>query len=427
MAHYKDQYGNIIEVGSPELNPELIKGKTLVPEGTSFYTNPTTGQLNITGETLAPATPQDYLSYTDKPIDVSNLTLTPSQQQAQTSTTELQSLISQLGGETAYRAEKEKDIEGLTKIITEQATIVKNLQIEAQKLANEYAGVEDVMQVGAEGRGITKGGLAPLTASEQRKVAIKQRNVASQALTAYAAYNTATGNLQIAQDAIDKAVSAKYDPLKEEISIKKQNLELLLGSPLATAQEKALAQAQLKKQEAEEKKVNEQQGFFESIQKMYVELATVPKADPVAIGTIRRLLDKKEITLDDVAEATRLYSQNKPAEEKVLSVSEAKTLGVPYGTTQSQAAGMGIVPTTPVKPEEVYVPNIPGLTKSQARDVYSQTISPLWFRQGMENELKMNILPDKLQTLWKQAVEMYKTKKTGGGGTTIPELDYDIL
>jgi len=266
----------------------------------------------ITTDDLTPTTPVDYENYVDKPVDVSGITiadLTPEEQKQQTATEELQGLLGQLGGESAYRTQIGTDIAGLEKTKTEQGIIVQNLQLEAQRLANEYAGMQDVMQQRATGRGITAGGLAPLTAGEQRKIAIQQRGIASQALTAYAAYQTASDNLQVAQDAIDRAVKAKFDPIKEEIDIKKQNLELLLASPLATAQQKAQAEAQLKKQEAETKKIDEQQGFYESIQGLYVQAAATPNINPTTINSIKKILNKPELSVDDVAEVTRLTTE----------------------------------------------------------------------------------------------------------------------
>lgn len=308
------------------------------------------GLPTITSNSLKDNSGDDYQSYNDKTVDVSNLKveMTPTQTQAQTETDDLRSLMDSLTGESEMRTQlkQEKDIAGLTKLTNEQAIIVQNLQSEAQRLANEYAGVEDVMQKQAAGRGITAGGLAPLTAGERRNIAIDQRSIASQALTAYAAYNTAAGNLQLAQSAIDDAVSAKYDPIREKIDIKKQNLELLLNSPRATAEEKALAKAELKKQEAEDKKVDEQENFFKSIQEVYIAAASTQGVNPVLINNIKKILNKEDLTVDDVAEVNRLAAEAGLFAEKVdyLSVAEAKSLGVPYGTTRQDAMNRGLIP-----------------------------------------------------------------------------------
>ena len=79
MAKYKDQFGNVIEVGSPELNPNLIQGKTRVPDTTplsstmrDYFTTPSGFKItsDMLGNTnpLNPAIP-DYTP----PSDISGL------------------------------------------------------------------------------------------------------------------------------------------------------------------------------------------------------------------------------------------------------------------------------------------------------------------------------------------------------------------
>jgi len=342
MPYYKDENEKITYIGNPDLNPDLIAGKTLIGE-TPTPTNA------ISASDLEPTTGLPYKNPNPiTPIDTSGLSvdLTPSQKKEQTATEELQGLLGQLGGESAYRTQIGTDIAGLEKTKTEQGIIVQNLQLEAQRLANEYAGVQDVVTAESIGRrGMA--GVRQLTSTEQRNIAIQQRGIASQALTAYAAYNTAAGNLQVAQDAINRAVLAKFDPIREEISIKKQNLELLKGSPLATAEEKAQAGAQQKKLDADKKKLDEQQGFYENIQSLYVQVAATPGISVATVSAIKKILAKDELTIDDVAEVNRLATEAGIGVEApdLLSVAEAKSLGVPYGTTREQATRMGITPS----------------------------------------------------------------------------------
>lgn len=345
MPKYKDPTtGAIITVGNPDLNPDLIAGKTLVtdetdtvaPGGTipgTTITTPTPGV--ISGDTLADNGGVDFETGSSSTVDVNGL-LTPTQQEIQDEMDRLRALNEASGGESAFTTEQEEaqNIAGLTQIQQEQATLVQNLQLEAQALANEYAGVEDVMQAGAEGRGITAGGLRPLTAGQQRLIAIKQRQVASRALTAYAAFNVAKGNLQVAQDAVDKAVAAKFDPIKEDIEIKTKNLELLMASPLLTAEENAQAKAELENQKAEEKKVAKQEENYTAIANLYVQVAAMSGVDPATVKKIKDIMAKDELTVDDVAEVNRLATEAGLFEEEITPIDVTATPDKPLTINQ---------------------------------------------------------------------------------------------
>jgi len=51
-------------------------------------------------------------------------------------------------------------------------------------------------------------------------------------------------------------------------------------------------------------------------------------------------------TIEEANQKIEDWSKEQPGEVDMLSVAEAKSLGVPYGTTRAQAMGMGITPTT---------------------------------------------------------------------------------
>jgi len=181
------------------------------------------------------------------------LSLTQPEKKAEDLTTRLQGLNEQLIGESAFRAETEqqKGITGLEQNAQDLSGRLKQLQAEALSIPLQ-------LQQDAEGRGITAGGLRPIQASALRKNAI-------QALSTSALFEAAKGNLQLAQDQVDRAVAAKYDPIREEIAAKTKNLDLILKSPAYTIADKNRAQAQkdaqtnqlrrIEKEESKEKEI----------------------------------------------------------------------------------------------------------------------------------------------------------------------------
>jgi hypothetical protein len=136
----------------------------------------------------------------------------------------------ELAGETAYRTSQEQanDISGKKKTANDLTTQLNNLKTEADQIPLS-------LQNDATGRGITAAGLAPIQAGELRKNAIRQLGVS-------AMLQAANGNLATAQDMIDSAVKAKFDPIKAELAAKKAQLDAI--TPLLNAEESKRAAKQ---------------------------------------------------------------------------------------------------------------------------------------------------------------------------------------
>jgi len=165
----------------------------------------------------------------------------------------LRKINESLIGESAFRAEEEEKagIPALLKTQTDLSGRLKALQNEALQIPLQ-------LQQESAGRGVTAGGLRPIETAALRNNAIQSLSISS-------LLEASKGNITLANDLVDRAVAAKYDPLKEELVAKTANLKLIIESPEFSIAEKNRAQAQLaaqnkrdaeiKKQEATEKEI----------------------------------------------------------------------------------------------------------------------------------------------------------------------------
>lgn len=220
--------GNAVDVQSGQKTPQV---------------NPLTGTINST--LLAPTPQINFTIPNPSPVPaISGLDATPPAQltQPETVASELNSRLRQaneeLVGESEFRRqiEAEQGIPELQKRQTELTSRLKSLQ-------NEALAIPQQLQLDATGRGITAGGLRPIETAALRNNAIQALGVSS-------LLEASRGNLTLAQDLVDRAVKAKYDPIREEIKAKTKNLELIINSPEYTLAEKNRAQRQKEIQDA---------------------------------------------------------------------------------------------------------------------------------------------------------------------------------
>ena len=153
----------------------------------------------------------------------------------------IQQLNESLLGQSTFRTGKEKElnVEELQKTQTDLSARLKAIQ-------NEALAIPLQLQQEAKGRGITTGGLRPLETGRLRENAIQALGISS-------LLEAPKGNLTTALDLVDRAVKAKFDPIKEQRAVLLENLELIMKSPSYTLAEKRRAEAQALKTKEEEK------------------------------------------------------------------------------------------------------------------------------------------------------------------------------
>lgn len=240
------------------------------------YSNSPNGP--ITSSTLTPIPSLNYQTPQPSPIypvggldsTTPPLQATEPEKQADDFITKIQGLQDRLVGQSTYRAEQEQSqgIPELQKTQTDLSARLKAIQ-------NEAAAIPLQLQNNSEGRGITKGGLAPIESGALRNNAI-------QALSTSSLLEASRGNLTTALDLVDRAVAQKFDPIKEEIAVKQANLDLILKSPAYSLADKNRAQAQKDIQDKKAKAVEKQEAD-EALKGKYQAEAASRKADALTL------------------------------------------------------------------------------------------------------------------------------------------------
>ncbi len=145
----------------------------------------------------------------------------------------LRNLNTQTLGESAYQTQQNQafGVDAATQAVNEFDTQLGQLDKEA-------AAIPLSIQSNFQGRGVTGAGIAPVQTAAIRNNTIQKLNVA-------VSRDAAANKLALAQSNADKAVKAKFDPIKEQIKVATANLNLILNSPSYSAEEKKQATAQL--------------------------------------------------------------------------------------------------------------------------------------------------------------------------------------
>lgn len=242
----KDANGNVIGYASGATAADANNISAAI---TSAHLDPTATQQPY-------YTPSPTATYPVSTLDTSIPTptpLTPAQTEAQGLTGTLKQLNDSLIGKSADQtaAEAAAGIPGLNETITDLSSQLTGLQ-------NQAKAIPLSLQNESEGRGITAGGLAPISSAALR-------DNATQALTVSTLLDAAKGNLSTAQAKADAAVAAKYGPIQEQITAATANLNLILNSPEYTQEEKAQAQSQLDAQNAKQAVLDKQKADASTI------------------------------------------------------------------------------------------------------------------------------------------------------------------
>lgn len=255
-----------------------------------------------------------------------------------------------------------------------------NQLIELQKTAAQQKAEYDLTPYTSVATGgvVTKRILTGMEASKQAQLAVQ--NIQTNANIA-----AMQGHIAYAQILADKAVAAKYDPIEQQLQTRK-DLIAAHYQDLTSAQKKLAdaktAQLDLQKTQLAEKKAQET-----AINNIVLEAAK-NGADGILLNNIRKATTTGEaitiageklhgvttdvVKLDNgntvvIDKATGKVIRNlggggASGSNKLLSVSEAQALGVPYGTTQAQAIAKGQQKN--VDANNITDPNLPAEQKN---------------------------------------------------------------
>ena len=292
--------------------PEHIIGQSPEQRQAAFQA---AGVPLITSESIAPITsldvktPQPAPSFPVKDLEVPELKPTEPEIQVSDLTKQITELQERTLGETAFRearkgefgvAEKEKTLEDL-------AGRLRDLQIKSK-----------IFEVSPEFE--QRATLAPFAEGERARA---QRSVAVEALTTSALIDAANRNLLRAEKKVEEAVRNKFDPLKEEIAVKRSNLDLIIQSPEYSLADKNRALKQKALIDRQEKEIEKQESAEKAKRKIAVEVAATGRADSL-------MLDKITNAKDDI-EAARLAAPFLGEEVKdadIRGFEEAKRRGI---------------------------------------------------------------------------------------------------
>lgn len=167
----------------------------------------------------------------------------------------------------------------------------------------------------------------------------RERTVKALGLSAIA--STLQGNIALANDTVERALSAEFDPIASRIEYLKTALEL--NKDKMTRAEKARADAQAVQLKEYELQLDAQKEEKKNVYSVMLEAAK-NGADAATLNAIRNAKTAEEA----ISAAGASLSKS----DELLSVTEAQALGVPYGTTKSQAYGISPTNTKPATAEQ---------------------------------------------------------------------------
>jgi len=223
----------------------------------------------ITSESMLPVKEVEYKTPEETPIypmdkldsTVPDFEMTEPEKTESEYRSRIADINNQLLGESEYRTEQE-DAQGMTELVKTQTDLsnqLKMIQAETKQIPLQ-------MQEEATGRGITAGGLAPLETARLRTNTI-------QALGVSALLQASQGNITTAQSLVDRAVAAKFDPIREKRTALTNNLNLIIDSPEYSVADKNRAKAQLEAQTAIEEREAQEEADQKTIWNLGVQAA----------------------------------------------------------------------------------------------------------------------------------------------------------
>lgn len=269
----------------------------------------------ITGETLTDTTIPDLVPEPVVPdSDISGISTdlpdveTPFSDKATDFISDFLRTQEDLAGKSAFEAGVREDV-GISGLRTQQEDLTAQIEgFKRQSLAlqNQRLLAGERIQQESTGRGRTAGGVAPLTASAQRKLTLQQADIASQALTTSALLSAVQGRIGTAQRLVQEAVDKKFGAALAEKEAIIENLNVLSASGVLTREENKRLEAQKTKQEAEKTKIEDEKTEQKAIWDIGVTYADeARKADVFDAATAAKInnAETKEEALTLMSEA----------------------------------------------------------------------------------------------------------------------------
>jgi NACalpha-BTF3-like transcription factor len=241
---------------------------------------------NLNGDVLGGESADDFQTYDDSPAeDISALNpdviqngqikMTGEEQKAQGLSEDIIGMTNELAGESVYRT-KQEDQKGLPGLLETQTELTNQLKT----LQNQYKSVPIQMEEWSVGRGVTTSALNRMTDSQRRKLAVESLGLSS-------LLEATQGNIATAQSLVDRSVSAKYDPIREQIAIAKANLQMIIDSPKYSVEQQNRATAQLAIQNKKAKELAKEEETEINVKNMAIQLASSGLSDNVALQAIQ--------------------------------------------------------------------------------------------------------------------------------------------
>jgi len=155
----------------------------------------------------------DYTTYSNKVVEDAN---------------SITSLMKSLANKEADK-QNAQETAGVNTAKTEYTNYINqlaDLSGQATSLQRESQAIPLKMQQGAEGKGITDAGLAPLTSAELRNNAIRALTLAQNTDVVSAAATGSYNKLQLAQEKAQQIIDLKYKPIEDDLKARQTQYEL---------------------------------------------------------------------------------------------------------------------------------------------------------------------------------------------------------
>jgi len=191
---------------------------------------------------------------------------------------------------TTSAAQEQAGVSALRTTQEDLVSQIKGFQLQSKDLENQFGLAGERVQQESRGRLRTTADISPLTADAQRRIALRQADIASQSLTASALLQATQGKLVTANRLVEEAVEKKFGPLIAEKEAIIENLKVLSLSGTLDREQQKIADAATAKAEAEKAEAEEAKEQADAINKIAVGVAS--KTDAQGNKPDALLLDK---------------------------------------------------------------------------------------------------------------------------------------